>query len=395
MSTYVHLIAETKLELWGLTSRERLRRVLARVGVTDFADDLGEVPDGASVLLLRADYLYDNRVLNGLIATPDVVLFTAEGSVAVAAHVSSSAAIRVRACLDVDGGADIPDGLSTATPETIGAGFETKLRKLGKPYVLEIKQENLTALEKQLFDGSYKGVTDLVTKWVWPAPARWVTWACARLKILPNHVTGLSWLLAILAAYLFAEGMFGWGLVVGWLMTFLDTVDGKLARVTVTYTNFGNFFDHILDLMHPPFWYLAWAIGLAKYGAEMPWFSLSTTVWLIFAGYILGRVAEGLFRRRLGDFSIFAWRPIDSYSRLITARRNPCLILLTGGLAMDMPGEGLLAVVIWTLVSTLFLWARVATAWRERATGGALRPWMAATEGEIQQASLAYRWFAN
>jgi phosphatidylglycerophosphate synthase len=46
-------------------------------------------------------------------------------------------------------------------------------------------------------------------------------------------------------------------------MTFLDTVDGKLARVTLTSSRIGDVLDHGLDLLHPPFWYLAWGIGLA------------------------------------------------------------------------------------------------------------------------------------
>ena len=104
-----------------------------------------------------------------------------------------------------------------------------------------------------------------MTKWVWPAPARGVTRLCVRLGLLPNHVTALSWVLAILAGLLFYQGEFFAGLLAGWLMTFLDTVDGKLARVTVTSSALGNYFDHVLDLLHPPFWYLAWGLGLASF----------------------------------------------------------------------------------------------------------------------------------
>jgi phosphatidylglycerophosphate synthase len=42
----------------------------------------------------------------------------------------------------------------------------------------------------------------------------------------------------------------------------LDTVDGKLARVTVTSGRFGHCFDHIIDLIHPPVWYILWGRGL-------------------------------------------------------------------------------------------------------------------------------------
>ena len=48
----------------------------------------------------------------------------------------------------------------------------------------------------------------------------------------------------------------------GWLMTFLDTVDGKLARVTVTSSRIGDVLDHGLDIIHPPLWYIAWGVGL-------------------------------------------------------------------------------------------------------------------------------------
>src|SRR3546814_17463336 len=64
--------------------------------------------------------------------------------------------------------------------------------------------------------------------------------------------------------------MFGWGLVAAYAMTFLDTVDGKLARVTLTSSPIGNVFDHGIDLVHPPFWWWAWIVGLAHAGFDLP-----------------------------------------------------------------------------------------------------------------------------
>ena len=91
----------------------------------------------------------------------------------------------------------------------------------------------------------------------------------------PNQVTSASLVLVIVAGVLFARGEFGWGLVAGWIMTFLDTVDGKLARVTITSTKLGNVFDHGIDLIHPPFWYLAWGMGLALEPAAIAGIPLS------------------------------------------------------------------------------------------------------------------------
>ena len=82
--------------------------------------------------------------------------------------------------------------------------------------------------------GTYKGATDFVTKWLWPRPAFHVTKLCARLGITPNAVTAVSLVMVIAAFYWFLKGNWLPGLIAAWLMTFLDTVDGKLARVTMT-----------------------------------------------------------------------------------------------------------------------------------------------------------------
>ena len=93
-------------------------------------------------------------------------------------------------------------------------------------------------------------------------------------------------------------------------MTFLDTVDGKLARVTFTASQIGHVLDHGLDLVHPPFWYLAWAIGLAgSFSLALIWHDPATTI--IIGGYILGRLLEGIFLL-VFHMEIHSWRPIDS-----------------------------------------------------------------------------------
>ncbi len=144
------------------------------------------------------------------------------------------------------------------------------------------------------------------------------------------------------------------------MMTFLDTVDGKLARVTVSSSRLGDVLDHGLDLIHPPLWYWAWGIGLAA--TITPITNLSFFVWIMFFGYIGGRLCEGAFQLWLASFDIFIWRQLDSFNRLITARRNPNLILLTYGWMIDRPDIGFLLVVAWHLISTLVLIGRLIAA---------------------------------
>ncbi len=113
-----------------------------------------------------------------------------------------------------------------------------------------------------MFMGTYKGATDLVTKHLWPTPAFHATRALAPRGITPNMVTTIAALMTVLAFWCFLKGQFIPGLMAAWTMTFLDTVDGKLARTTLTSSKWGDIFDHGIDLVHPPFWYIAWAIGL-------------------------------------------------------------------------------------------------------------------------------------
>jgi phosphatidylglycerophosphate synthase len=199
----------------------------------------------------------------------------------------------------------------------------------------------------------------------------------------------------VIAGIFFFYGIYGWGLLVGWLMTFLDTVDGKLARVTVTSSRFGDIFDHAIDLIHPPLWYIAWGLGLTQFQPAVPGLTLNTMLWLIVVGYIVGRLVELTFKLRLGNFGIFCWRPTDSYFRLITGRRNPNLILLTISAVLGRPDLGLEAVAIWTVLTSLFLLLRLVMAWHERNISGPLRTWLQDIGQGIDKRSLAVRLFTR
>src|SRR3546814_13766389 len=89
--------------------------------------------------------------------------------------------------------------------------------------------------------------------------------------------------------------MFGWGLVAAYAMTFLDTVDGKLARVTLTPSPIANVFDHGIDLVHPPSCWWAWIVGLAHAASYLP--ASDLVLGAIVGGYILPRIEEGLITR--------------------------------------------------------------------------------------------------
>jgi phosphatidylglycerophosphate synthase len=372
------------LRIWGLSSAERLRRAVVAAGVAAERVGVGprppEMARSGPIALFRADYVFDERLVRGVVAaTNTVLLATPNGSVAgipVAANVDAAMLPAVLPILDhqnpkrsVD---TLPHGVSGMRPAALAGRYAAALRRVADPYVLPVTPEGLADLERRIFDASYKGVTDLVTKWVWPRPARWCTRRLAQNGVQPNAVTLLSWILVLVAAWLFMHGWFALGLAAGWLMTFLDTVDGKLARVTLTSSRLGDVLDHGLDLLHPPFWYLAWAAGLPIDAvARVP------AVWVTVVGYVIGRLIEGAFLWRCKT-EIHCWRPVDSWFRTVTARRNPNLLLLTGSVVAGRPDLGLVAVALWTATSIGFHTVRLVQALARLRRGDAVDSWLEA-----------------
>ena len=397
MNLYIYSTHTSPVQIWGLTSQQRIERVLKDVGTSCTAEELKNLSDSDSVLILRGDYLFDDRLVKHLAATPNITLQLNgnEEKVIVAAHVPAGLAQQALNVLEGKSIADSLPNVQNQTIETISVSFQEKLRKFEPPFVLPISAEKKQALERRLFDWSYKGITDLVTKWAWPRPARWVVAHCVRFNIRPNHVTLVGLLLVIFAGIFFAYGQYGWGLLAGWLMTFLDTVDGKLARVTVTSSKFGHYFDHIIDIVHPPIWYILWGLGLSNELIANLDFPLNALFYAILVGYVAGRLTEGSFQWFLGRFGIFCWRPLDSYFRLITARRNPNMIFLTLSFLMGRPDLGLLAVVFWTVASTIFLLLRLMLAGYVRFSQGPLKSWLSDADQPMYDKSLAVRLFTR
>jgi hypothetical protein len=59
---------------------------------------------------------------------------------------------------------------------------------------------------------------------------------------------------------------------------------------------------------------------------------------------------------------IHVWQQVDSRFRLITARRNPNMVILVASLLVQRPDLGIELVALWTLVSLIFHAVRLAQA---------------------------------
>lgn len=370
------ILGNNTTRLWGMSASERLRRGLLRVGVSQLIT-APEEAQGTAVLLVSNHWVFDEPLLTALAKTRDTLLIDADSGAVVAACVAAGDVAAVAGVIaDAATPETLPSHLQRRDIAGVAGQFNNELRKRELPYLLRLVPETRAAVERRMFQGSYKGVTDFVTKFWWPRPAEVATRWCAERGYSPNQVTFVGFLLVLLSFWAFWNGHYVLGLASGWVMTFLDTVDGKLARCTLTSSPIGGAFDHGIDLIHPPFWWWAWVVGLSAYG--LPFSSNATLVILtvILGGYVLQRVLEGIF------ISLFAmhmhvWRPFDSFFRLITARRNPNLVILTPAALLGAPDIGIVLVAVWTLLSLAVhalqivqgLWAR---------RNGPLKSWLSA-----------------
>ncbi len=352
-------LGRNETQLWGMSSAERLARI-ARAEKFALED-----PDAASALLVNVQYAFDPLWLRHLAKQPGkVVTF---GGQPVIAHVTGEADANAVAAA-MTAGAPLPPHLEIIAFEDGGQIYNETLRKLERPFMNRLEPDTVRTLERASYFGAYKGVTDLLTKYLWPEWALVLTRLAARIGMSPNMVTTIGALLCLAATVAFYYGHYWLGMALGLGFMVLDTVDGKLARCTITSSRWGDAFDHGLDLVHPPFWWWAWGVGLGSWGLALSDRAFLLIMIVIVGGYVAQRVIEGLFIYRFG-MHIHVWEKLDSQFRLITARRNPNMVILLGFTLFGRPDLGLIALAWWTILSLIFHAVRLMQA-EVRARGG-------------------------
>jgi phosphatidylglycerophosphate synthase len=352
---------------FGMDARERACRLATNAGFE--CADHGQA--GRTVLLGSLEYAWDPAWLKAMRSRPRTVLTL--GGKPVMAHVPGGENWP-EVARAIEGGATV-EGYDALAAETARLSYD-ELRKRERPFVLPLDPENAEPVERAAYDASYKGVTDALTLYLWRKPAFYLTRWAARARLSPNFVTLIGAVLCVLAFILFWRGQYWWGVLSGFIFMVLDTVDGKLARCTGASSKWGEVFDHGIDLIHPPFWYWAWEHGLAAYGTPLEPLTVTMTLSAIFFGYVAQRVIEGIFIARFNGMHIHVWRQIDSQFRLITARRNPNMVILVLALLFRRPDVGLELVAWWTIVSLIFHAVRLAQASELSARGGKIVSWL-------------------
>jgi phosphatidylglycerophosphate synthase len=352
------VVGDNPTPVWGMSSATRIRRIAAASKVKP-----------AGPMVVNDAFAFDPQWYAFIAERPGTVLTA--GGVPVIANTKDPDGIVAALA-----GAAVPAGLATIAYESDVTIYNAALRKRERPFLIRLAPATLRDIERASYFGAYKGVTDILTKYLWPEWALILTRIAARLGLTPNMVTAIGAALCVWATLLFADGRYWAGMAAGLVFMVLDTVDGKLARCTITSSWWGNIFDHGIDLVHPPFWWFAWGYGLGAWGLALGGVQFTAVMAILVGGYVLQRLIEGYFIHRVG-MHIHVWQKIDTDFRLITARRNPNMVILFLSVLAQRPDVGLVAITAWTIISLLFHFVRLLQAVARRRRGETLLSWLA------------------
>jgi|GEM_PF-741320 hypothetical protein len=311
------------------------------------------------VLLLEGDVVYDDRILSHLADVgPDSVVETEERVAAV--HLSPAGGRRLAAACRRVGGwragslaaAAATAGTRTYSPRDLSS-YVPSLRLTLTPFAVRLTDPSQVArVDHLMYHRTFKGVIDAVARYGYYHLVRWMTRQLSRTALPPNLFTLLSIAGIWIAVPCFAAGHLAAGAVAAWSGVLLDSIDGKLARLTLHLSEAMGKVEHVTATSGLLLWFaaLGWHFSGGELLANGP---LAVTTWILLGSCALDKIASGLFRKRFGR-ELFDYRKIDARFHLIAARRNIHLLMLTAGVALDLTEEAFTAMAGWMVATLLF-----------------------------------------
>ena len=283
--------------------------------------------DGAAgVLVMDGDSVVDDRILDHLLEAGPGTLVGADG--VAAAHLPSASL----AALDGAAGlttAALDGAVRRVSVDELGS-YVPELRLTMPPFLLRLDDPaQLRRVDRLLFHRTFKGVIDAVARYGYYHFVRFTTRLLSRTEVSPNLLTALSILGIWAAVPLFALGHLGWGIASAWLGVILDSVDGKLARLTVNLSDAMGAIEHAAAMPGLGLWFVA--LGWHLSGGDL-WTPTPTSIacGVLVLAFLADKALSGAFKAWFG-FELFDARPVDAAFHLIAARRNTHLLALTVG----------------------------------------------------------------
>ena len=375
-------------KLWGMTLMEKLLRQLSTAGIeeclvvfkgdqdigqilrkdfqkwhkinavpytlkTDETETLKEIlnESSSSYIVLQGNAILDARIIDLLKESNQPKLVQGDS------QSSSAFSISQEQLAEISGVKDFDSLIQNKMFERVNTSdmdsYIGSMRRRLEPFLFKIEEAtDLKKAEKVAFTAIYKGATDFITKYAWPWPTRMMVHALSPTGITPNQITYISMVLSFGAIPLFFTGWFWTAWIMGIIMSFLDTLDGKLARLTMRTSEAGHWLDNASDTIYLWLWYAG--IGWYFSNDIFDFQEVNTiAAWALVGFFTIDKIITGLFKKLFGA-QLHDFAPIDWHARIYIARRNPFLVVLLIGLIINQPVFGLHAMAVWQTATFAF-----------------------------------------
>lgn len=228
------------------------------------------------------------------------------------------------------------------------------LRLLNEPYLFRcFYPHQVQTIENRMYEANFKGTLDFIAIYIYKYPVREIVKILGRFRwITPNQITILSILASFAVPACFASGQVGWGISIGWLMFILDSVDGKLARLTVRLSKAAGLWEHATSTPAVFLWFpsLGWCLSQgALFDFSKP---VVIAMWILMPLYWIDKSVNGAFRSRFKK-DMYNWSRFDEKFHLVACRRAIIMLIVTIGYLAGSLARAFVALAGWMVVSFL------------------------------------------
>ncbi|MFQ5855441.1 MAG: CDP-alcohol phosphatidyltransferase family protein [Anaerolineae bacterium] len=238
--------------------------------------------------------------------------------------------------------------------------YVAESRRALSPFWFRIQEPADAARCKDLLvERAQKGTLDLVAWYVHRPIENWIIRHIADLRITPNQMSLLTYLVAFGVTGLFLTGHLLLGVLLALVVNVMDGLDGKLARVKGLTSRLGSL-EHSLDCLYEQSWYVAFAWAMyQRTGTPLP--LLLGFVMLLFDTF--ARHVSMQFKQVMG-VSLADSAPVDRLFRRVDGRRNiyslHLLVTILLGIPLvasfTMPLHAAVTAVVYVIRAGWHLW---------------------------------------
>lgn len=299
-------------------------------------------------IVLQGNAVYDDSILTTLQSTHDNLSIHGGEDAPAAYVVHTHVPLKVCSLFLID----------TDRKITISemAYYNSDLRLWINPlFQIVTEQTRLVELENKMYAMTFKGSMDFIATYLYRTPVRAMVRFLAPTEVSPNFITFLSIMCSVTAVPAFAFGWLGTGVSLGFLFIVLDSLDGKLARLTVRLSPAAGHWDRKTSTPAVALWSVAWGWWIS--GGSV----INTDFYngvAIFCLTLLDKFTRIGFRSLTGR-SVLDFTERDRRFHLFASKRTTNLFLLTIGVCLEPFFAGAIrtafyAITVW--LSFTWLW---------------------------------------